>query len=316
MESTFVLTIFITLGLVLILAGANYLTDGSAAIARRLRVSEFIIGLTVVALGTSMPEIVVSAVSSLKGSADLAIGNVNGSNIFNTLVVLGLSAVITPLALTPLNIRRDIPFGIFASLVLVAVLWGGTISRIEGAAMIVLYLLIMWYSIKNSRPSKEEQEVIDQIDDEPQMALWLALVMIAGGLAALIGGGNMLINNAVILAMKYNIPDNVIAVTLLAGGTSLPELAASLISLIKGKADIALGNVIGSNIANIFLALGISSTVSPLIMGGGWIDVWITLISSVLLLFTAFTFKRKMLDRVEGVIFLLIYVGYIAYIIK
>lgn len=175
----------------------------------------------------------------------------------------------------------------------------------------------MWYSIKKSRPSKEELEVIKQIEGEPQMPLWLALVMIAGGLAALVGGGRMLIDNAVILAMKYNIPDNVIAVTLLAGGTSLPELAASLISLIKGKADIALGNVIGSNIANIFLALGISASASPLAMGSSsWVDVWVAVVSSILLLFTAFTFKRKMLDRIEGVIFLVIYVGYIAYIIR
>ncbi len=317
MESTLVLSLFITLGLVLILGGANFLTDGAAAIARRLNISEFVIGLTIVAIGTSMPEMVVSIVSAIKGSGDLAVGNVTGSNIFNTLLILGLSAAIRPIALTPQNTYRDIPFGILASILFVVVIWSGSINRIEGVALLLLYLLIMVYTVMKSRPSREEREFIKQLEGEDQMALWLALLMIGGGLAALIFGGRLFIDNVVVLAIKYHIPDNVIAVTLVAGGTSLPELAASLVSLIKGKADIALGNVIGSNIANILLVLGVSATATNLTTSeGSMVDAGVVLVSSILLFFTAFTFKRKMLDRVEGVLMLLMYVGYMVYVIN
>lgn len=297
----------------MILIGANYMTDGAAALAARLNVSEFIIGLTIVAIGTSAPEMVVSIISAMNGSGDIAVGNVVGSNIFNTLLILGICAVVRPVALTQRNIFRDIPLGIVASLVLLLVSFGGEITRWFGLLLLVLYIGVIIYSIRSSRPSIEE---VEAAESTPKMALWLALVMVVGGLATLIYGGDLLLENAISIAHRYSIPDNVIAITMLAGGTSMPELAASLVSLIKGKSDIALGNVIGSNIANILLVLGASASISPLTLGAVTnIDMGVVLLSSVLLFLAAFTFQRREIDRIEGVLFLAIFFGYIYYLV-
>lgn len=308
-------------GLGLILAGANFLTDGSAALAQRFRVPEFIIGLTVVAVGTSTPELVVSVLSAIAGKSDVAIGNVVGSNIFNVFVILGVCALIRPLPLTAGNIRRDIPFGVITSLLLLALASDSffrtgaadRIGRIDGAAMLLLYMALMWYTIRSTkRPETPTAE-----EAKPGMAGWLMAAMIVGGLAGLVFGGEMFLRSATSIARSLGISESVIAITLVAGGTSLPELASSLVSLFKGKADMALGNVIGSNIANILLILGVSATIHPLSMGG--ITVWdllMVVLSSVLLFFAAFTFKRRAIDRWEGAIFLAIYIAYIGYLIR
>ncbi|MBS4766743.1 calcium/sodium antiporter [Alistipes sp. kh20] len=308
-------------GLGLILAGANFLTDGSAALAQRFRVPEFIIGLTVVAVGTSTPELVVSVLSAIAGKSDVAIGNVVGSNIFNVFVILGVCALIRPLPLTAGNIRRDIPFGVITSLLLLALASDSffrtgaadRIGRIDGAAMLLLYMALMWYTIRSTkRPETPPAE-----EAKPGMAGWLMAAMIVGGLAGLVFGGEMFLRSATSIARSLGISESVIAITLVAGGTSLPELASSLVSLFKGKADMALGNVIGSNIANILLILGVSATIHPLSMGG--ITVWdllMVVLSSVLLFFAAFTFKRRAIDRWEGAIFLAIYIAYIGYLIR
>lgn len=308
-------------GLGLILGGANFLTDGSAALAQRFRVPEFIIGLTVVAVGTSTPELVVSVLSAIAGKSDVAIGNVVGSNIFNVFVILGVCALIRPLPLTAGNIRRDIPFGVITSLLLLALASDSffrtgaadRIGRIDGVAMLLLYMALMWYTIRSTkRPETPPAE-----EAKPGMAGWLMAAMIVGGLAGLVFGGEMFLRSATSIARSLGISESVIAITLVAGGTSLPELASSLVSLFKGKADMALGNVIGSNIANILLILGVSATIHPLSMGG--ITVWDLLmvaLSSVLLFFAAFTFKRRAIDRWEGAIFLAIYIAYIGYLIR
>ena len=305
-------------GLGLILGGANFLTDGSAALAQRFRVPEFIIGLTVVAVGTSTPELVVSVLSAAAGKSDMAIGNIVGSNIFNVFVIVGLCALVRPMALTRDNIRRDIPFGMIGSLILLAVtsdrlLHLGSADRIgrgEGIAMLLLYVALMWYTIRRTpRPAVEERE-------KPVMKLGLALLLIVGGLAGLIAGGEMFLRSACAIARHLGVSESVIAITLVAGGTSLPELASSLVSLAKGKSDMALGNVLGSNIANILLILGVSATIHPLSMGGITIvDILMVVLSSLLLFVTAFTFRRKVIDRPEGAIFLAIYAAYIWYLI-
>ena len=249
-------------GLGLILAGASFLTDGSAALAKRLRVPEFIIGLTIVAVGTSTPELVVSVLSAVAGKSDVAIGNVVGSNIFNVFVILGVCALIRPLPLTAGNIRRDIPLGMVVSLLLMA-------------------------------------------------------VMILGGLAGLIFGGEMFLDNATAVARRLGVSDSVIALTLVAGGTSLPELASSVVSLLKGKAGMALGNVIGSNIANILLILGLSATIRPLTPGGiTALDFGMAALSSLVLFLAAFTFRRKAIDRAEGTLFLAAYALYLWQLIR
>ena len=309
-------------GLGLILAGANFLTDGSAAVAQRFRVPEFIIGLTIVAVGTSTPELVVSVLSAIAGKSDVAIGNVVGSNIFNVFVILGVCALIRPLPLTAGNLRRDIPFGVIVSLLLLAlaadsyVFKGAAdrIGRIDGIVMLLLYGALMWYTIHTT---KRPEATAPDAGAKPGMAGWLMAAMIVGGLAGLIFGGEMFLRSATEIARRLGISESVIAITLVAGGTSLPELASSVVSLLKGKAEMALGNVIGSNIANILLILGLSATIHPLSMGG--ITVWdllMVVLSSVLLFLAAFTFKRRAIDRWEGAIFLAIYVAYIGYLIR
>ncbi len=317
MQTLFELLIILVIGLTLILVGANYMTDGAAAIARRFNVSGFVVGLTVVAIGTSMPEMVVSVVSAMKGNTDIAVGNVVGSNTFNTLIILGMCSVVRPLILTQRNIYRDIPMGIVASALMLIFAMSGVISCAEGIIMLVLYIAMMIYTVRSGRPSKEEVAVEQEIESAPQMAMWLILLMVFGGLGGLIYGGNLFIEGAVGIATKFNIPSNIIAVTLVAGGTSLPEFAASLVSLIKGKSDIALGNVIGSNIANVLLVLGASSIFVPLTLGGiTMVDICFVLLSSILLFVSAFTLGKKLLDRAEGVIFILLYVGYIYYVVS
>lgn len=314
--------LLLIVGLGLILAGANFLTDGSAALAQRFRVPEFIIGLTVVAVGTSTPELVVSVLSAIGGQSDVAIGNVVGSNIFNVFVILGVCALIRPVPLTAGNIRRDIPFGVLVSLLLLALAQDSLfcktaadrIGRIDGVVMIGLYVALMWYTI---RKTKRPEAAAPTESSKAPMAAWLTAVMIVGGLAGLVFGGEMFLRSATSIARSLGISESVIAITLVAGGTSLPELASSLVSLFKGKADMALGNVIGSNIANILLILGVSATINPLSMGG--ITVWdllMVLLSSVVVFLAAFTFKRKAVDRWEGTLFVAIYIAYIWYLIR
>lgn len=313
--------LLLIVGLGLILGGANFLTDGSAALAQRFRVPEFIIGLTVVAVGTSTPELVVSLLSAVAGKSDVAIGNVVGSNLFNVFVILGICALIRPLPLTASNIRRDIPFGMIVSLLLLLVtsdrlLHLGTadrIGRIDGVVMLVLYATLLWYTI---RATGREAQTADAAA-KPPMKLWLSVLLIAGGLAGLIFGGEMFLRSATAIARHLGVSESVIAITLVAGGTSLPELASSIVSIVKGKAEMALGNVLGSNIANILLILGLSATIHPLSMGGiTTTDILMVVLSSLLLFVTAFTFRSKKIDRPEGAIFLAIYIAYIWYLIK
>ena len=320
------LLLLLIVGLGLILAGANFLTDGSAAVAQRFRVPEFIIGLTIVAVGTSMPELVVSVLSAAAGNSDVAIGNVVGSNIFNVFVILGICALIRPLVLTKENIRRDIPFGMAASLVLLAVtsdrlVCAGATDRIgrpDGIVMLALYIGLMWYMIRTTKRQRSIPGATTGMNvpvsgaalkngaqhaegTKKPIALWLAGVMIAGGLAGLVFGGEMFLKSATAIARTLGISESVIAITLVAGGTSLPELASSVVSLLKGKAEMALGNVIGSNIANILLILGISATIHPLTMGGITLtDILVAVLSSLLLGLSAWLLLRNELHGGGG----------------
>ena len=311
--------LLLLVGLGLILAGANFLTDGAAALAQRFRVPEFIVGLTVVAIGTSTPELVVSVLSALGGQSDVAVGNVVGSNLFNVFVILGICALIRPLPFSRSNIRQDIPFGIVASALFFLfasdrLLHLGSVDRIDradGIVMLILYVGLLAYTVRmagraDARPAAR-----------PPKAWWLTLGSIVVGLAALVGGGELFLHHATVIARKLGVSESVIAITLVAGGTSLPELASSVVSVLKGRAELALGNVLGSNVANILLILGTSATIRPLTMGGiTTFDVAMVLLGSLLLWLTAFTFRRRCVDRWEGAIFLAIYVAYIWYLIR
>ena len=304
-------------GLALIIAGAHYLTEGASALARRLRMSDFLIGLTIVAIGTSMPELIVSLLSAIDGKTDMAIGNVIGSNLFNGFVILGLCALIRPIAYTDDNIRRDIPFGIVASLVLVAAAlpFGaeGVIGRAEGLILLLLFALFMYVTIRGSKQPEPEPAA----DTAATLPLGWVIVQVAGGLAALVGGGELVLDSAVKIARSWGVSDAFISITLLAGGTSLPELASSVASLVKRRPAMALGNVLGSNIMNILLILGLSATVHPLSTTGlTALDFGMLLASTILLLLTAFAFRRRAIDRIEGALFLVIYVSYIAALLR
>ena len=308
-------------GLALILIGADSLTDGAAEVAKRFRMSEFVVGLTVIAIGTSMPELAVSLLSAIKGQTDMAVGNVVGSNVFNVFVVVGTCALITPIALTRNNIRIDIPMCTAVSLLLLACGCCGSISRPMGVAMVVLYGLLLWYTVRTSRPGQDAQTAqtddCNRPKDSGRHPGWMLAVMIVGGLCALAGGGEMFVHGATELARRLGVPESVIAITLVAGGTSMPELASSVVSLLKGRGSMALGNAIGSNTANILLVLGVSSTVHPLAFGSiTMVDLCVVLASSVLLFLTAFTFRRRAVDRWEGAIFIMIYTAYIVWLIK
>lgn len=321
--------LYLTLGLALILVGANYLTEGAAAVAQRLRMPEFVIGLTIVAVGTSMPELTVSLLSAIQGKSSMALGNVLGSNLFNVLVIGGICALICPLVLTRGNIRRDIPI-CFASSALLWVLASDRalglgaadrIGRAEGVVLLLLYVGFVWVSIREGRKEVlSKQEAPDAADDAGTVKprpVWLAVVMIAGGLAGLIYGGEVFLDNATAIARAWGVSEGVIAITLVAGGTSLPELASSVVSMLKGKAEMALGNIVGSNIANILLIVGLSATVSPLTTGGlTTLDFGMVTASAAMLFLAAFTFRRKALDRWEGVIFLAVYVLYVFYLVS
>ncbi len=301
-------------GLALILGGANYLTDGAAAVAKRFQISEFVVGLTIVAIGTSMPEMVVSVISAIKGNGDIAVGNVVGSNVFNTYVILGICAFVSPVYLSAENIRRDIPLGVVVSAVLMLVTLPGYIDRPHGMAMAAAYLALMVYSVRKGKAA--DGDVDAPHDSSPQMKMWLAVILIIGGLAALIGGGQLFLDSAVRIAESFNISKKVIAITLVAGGTSFPELAASLVSLVKGKGDIALGNVIGSNIANILLVLGVSSAVTPMSLGSiTMFDIAMVLFGSLILWIVPVVFKKNRLTKFEAVVMLGCFAAYMYYVV-
>lgn len=295
--------VFIIIGLALVLAGANFLTEGAAAVAEKFHVSEFVIGLTIVAVGTSMPEFVVSSSAAFRGSCDMAIGNVVGSNIFNVFLILGLCALISPLPLTKNNVRFDIPLTFLASFILFAftsdtLLGTGSvdrIGRIEGAIMFLCYIALMIYTIRTSKQDNPAGNA------EPRMKMWKAAIAIAGGLVALIFGSRMFVDGASELARRMGISEAMIAITLVAGGTSLPELASSVVSIIKGQKGMALGNVLGSNIFNILFILGSCSVIRPLTLGDiDIIDILMVLLSAILPFIYAFTFRGRAINRIEG----------------
>ena len=308
--------LFLLLGLVILTVGADLLTKGCVGMAARFRVPEFIIGLTVMAVGTSMPELTVSVMSALKGSTDMAIGNVTGSNLFNTLIILGICSMVRPMVFTKENVRRDIPICIGASLLMLvfALYIGQGISRWQGAIMLALYVAVIWYSVRSAKQGAPEEE---SAGDSSSMGWGRVIIYIIVGLAGLIYGGNTCLESATSIARAWGVSEAVIAITIVAAGTSLPELASSLSAIANGKLSLALGNVIGSNIANILLILGTSGLIKPLTMGGITpLDVWMVFGSSVLLLLSALAIGQRRITRFEGAIYLAIYVAYVILLMK
>lgn len=311
--------VYIIIGLALVLVGAHILTEGAAAIAEKFRISEFVIGLTIVAVGTSMPEFVVSSAAVVQGSSDMAIGNVVGSNIFNVFLILGLCALISPLPFTRNNIRFDIPLVFLASMLFFVaasdVMFGlgsvDRIGRVEGVVMFLCYVALIIWSVLSSK--QDEQEVAEK----PRMKMGIAVIAVLGGLAALVIGSRLFVDGASAVARALGVSDALIAITLVACGTSLPELASSIVSVAKGQKGMALGNVLGSNLFNILFILGGCSMISPLTLGDiDIIDISMVVLSAVLPFVFAFTFKGRNLNRVEGAAMVAVYVGYVGWLIS
>ena len=320
--------ILLIIGLALLTWGADLLTKGCVGMAVRFRVPEFIVGLTVMAVGTSMPELTVSTLSAINGSSDMAIGNVTGSNLFNTLIILGICALIRPMVFTKENVRRDIPLCIAASaLLLVMALYVGTpagIGRVESMILFALYIAFVLYSIRSAKKDSPDAEAgtDDGQQGEATMGWGKILFFIVVGLAGLIYGGNLCLDSATAIARAWGVSEaiiaiTIIAITIVAAGTSLPELASSVAAIANGKLSLALGNVIGSNVANILLILGVSGAIKPLTMGGITpLDMWMVVGSAVVLFLSALAIGQRRITRLEGVIYLAIYVGYVFMLMK
>ena len=313
--------IFLIGGLVLILLGANGLTDGAAAVAKRFKISDLVIGLTIVAFGTSAPELVISAMAAMGGSAEMAIGNVVGSNIFNVLMIIGVTALVMPIQVGQGTLSKEIPLVVLASFALAFMandVWldGGNaniISRIDGLVLLAFFLIFLRYTfaIAHNGGDEEEGEKIKE------MPIWKSPLFILGGLAGLIYGGQLFVDGASGIASSLGVSESIIGLTIVALGTSLPELATSVTAALKKNSGIAIGNVIGSNLFNIFFVLGCSATISPLPMGGiNNVDMAVLIGSAILFWLVGWFFKKRTITRVEGALMVICYVAYTAYLIS
>lgn len=311
--------LLLIVGLALVVLGADFLVDGASSIAKRFGVSDFVIGLTIVGMGTSAPEMVVSFIGALQGNGDIAIGNVVGSNIFNVFMILGATALILPMDITPMNRKKDIPLNIAITLIFIALgmsrtLFGigdDVLGRIDGAILLVLFAAYIYmcfrFDTANQTESNENEKVIKPT---------LAAVLIVAGLAGLVFGGRMFVNSATSIAKMLNVSDKLIAITILAGGTSMPELVTCIVAAFKKKGQLALGNILGSNVFNILLILGGSALLHPLSMAGmSYVDLGALLLSSLVIWASIHTNKKNQLDRADGLLLLLLEAAYMTFLI-
>lgn len=310
--------LWIVVGVVLVLWGADRLTEGAVAVAERLRVPQIVIGLTIVALGTSMPELCVSVVSALKGTPDLAVGNVVGSNIFNALLIVGVAALVAPMTILRSTVFKDVPCALVASDVLLMMCQNDwVITRLDGAILFVFFLVFMRLTIKgatSAQPAPQEADEKEASAGKQPMKGWLAGLWMVVGLAALIGGSNLFVGGATEVARALNVSDAVIGLTIVAGGTSLPELATSVVAAKKGNSGIAIGNVLGSNVLNILFILGLTGMISPMhIEGITNVDLYMMLVSTIMIWF--FSFTKYTIERWEGAVLVLTFGGYMWYLL-
>lgn len=337
--------VLLVLGVIIVLKGADWLTDGAVNIATRFGVSQMVIGLTIVAMGTSMPEFCVSMVSALKGTPDLAVGNVVGSNTLNTLLIVGSSALVAPIMVKRSSVKRDIPFAVVASLLMLLFCLDGAIGRVDAAVFFAGFCLFMFVTLKYAKTTEEHAATVatsgaatttaiseastsqassseasssetsaPKASQASGTSMLKAVVMLVVGLLCLIAGSNMFVDNASFVASSLGVSDAVIGLTIVAGGTSLPELATSMVSAKKGNSDIAIGNVIGSNVFNILMIIGITGLVKPMHIAGITTLDLIMMLASMLLMwfFCRTTYKVK---RWEGAVLTIVYLAYLTWLI-
>ncbi|WP_315537018.1 calcium/sodium antiporter [Prevotella koreensis] len=302
--------IYIVFGILMVLWGAGKLTDGATSIAAKMKIPPMIIGLTVVAMGTSMPEFFVSFVSALKGTSDLAVGNVVGSNIFNTMLIVGTTALVTPMVISKSTVKKDIPFAVLASAMLLPMAIDGSISRIDAAVLFAVFIAFMLYTVRSAKKEKDN----DNEDEVKEMPVWRAVAFLVLGLACLIVGSNLFVDGATAVASLLGVSEAVIGLTVVAGGTSLPELATSVVAARKGQCAIAMGNVIGSNVFNILMILGITGMIHPMsIIGITRLDLTVMQLSIILL--WIFSFTKYTVARWEGGLLVALFLAYMTWLV-
>ena len=298
-------------GIVVVLKSADWLTNGAVGLATKLGISQIVIGLTIVAIGTSMPEFFVSIVSAIKGTPDLAVGNIVGSNIFNVLLIVGVAATVAPIAIQRATVRRDIPIAIVASIMLTFMMLDDNISRIDALILFAAFIAFIWITLRNSKNDANEKDA----STEKVIPTWKSVLFIIFGLVGLVLGSNIFVDNASSLAHGWGISDAVIGLTIVAGGTSLPELATSAVAARKGDSGIAIGNVLGSNVFNILMILGLTGIISPMhIQNITCIDMAVMVISMVL--FWLFFFTKLRVERWEGCVLIACFLGYITWLVS
>lgn len=314
--------VFIVIGVALVLWGADRLTEGASGLARRMNVPEMVIGLTIVAAGTSAPELFVSFVSALKGTPDMALGNVVGSNIFNTLLIVGCAAMVAPMQITKATVKKDMPFTVIATVLLIAAcmdFWpvasisGHAISRLDGFLLLAGFAVFMYYTFRMAanKPQQASGEKAENTGEA--MNVWKGVLFVVIGLACLIFGSNLFVDSATNVARQLNISEGVIGLTIVAGGTSLPELATSVVAARKGQSAIAIGNVIGSNVFNILLILGLTATICPMQIDGITLVDLLVMLASVLMVW-GFSYTKYTVARWEGAVLVLMFLGYMAWL--
>lgn len=298
-------------GIVVVLKSADWLTNGAVGLATKLGISQIVIGLTIVAIGTSMPEFFVSIVSAIKGTPDLAVGNIVGSNIFNVLLIVGVAATVAPIAIQRATVRRDIPIAIVASIMLTFMMLDDNISRIDALILFATFIAFIWITLRNSKNDANEKDA----STEKVIPTWKSVLFIIFGLVGLVLGSNIFVDNASSLAHGWGISDAVIGLTIVAGGTSLPELATSAVAARKGDSGIAIGNVLGSNVFNILMILGLTGIISPMhIQNITYIDMAVMVISMAL--FWLFSFTKLRVERWEGCVLIACFLGYITWLVS
>lgn len=298
-------------GIVVVLKSADWLTNGAVGLATKLGISQIVIGLTIVAIGTSMPEFFVSIVSAIKGTPDLAVGNIVGSNIFNVLLIVGVAATVAPIAIQRATVRRDIPIAIVASIMLTFMMLDDNISRIDALILFAAFIAFIWITLRNSKNDANEKDA----STKKVIPTWKSVLFIIFGLVGLVLGSNIFVDNASSLAHGWGISDAVIGLTIVAGGTSLPELATSAVAARKGDSGIAIGNVLGSNVFNILMILGLTGIISPMhIQNITYIDMAVMVISMAL--FWLFSFTKLRVERWEGCVLIACFLGYITWLVS
>ena len=307
--------LLIVLGIVLVIWGADRMTDGSVAIAQRLKIPQIVIGLTIVAMGTSMPELCISMVSALKSTPDLAVGNVVGSNIFNTMLIVGVAAMVAPMTILHSTVKKDIPWAVFGSLALMLMCLDHDISRIDAIILFAAFILFMFLTLKNAKKKGADPSSNTEEEEEAKPhSILQAIALVIVGLACLIFGSNIFVDAATKVAQSLGVSEAIIGLTIVAGGTSLPELATSVVAARKGQSAIAIGNVIGSNVMNILLIIGATGLICPMhISGITPIDLG-TMTVSIFLLWL-FSFTRFKVERWEGAVLTILFGIYMSWLI-